>query len=86
MPGLPAVTADAKEITRFTEYLPKTEYLSKQEEIPMPFPLVPLLVGAAAGAFATYLLTNKLGAKKSSADQAPAEPIDAKPDATPLSD
>ncbi|QQO52860.1 MAG: hypothetical protein N838_05225 [Thiohalocapsa sp. PB-PSB1] len=52
----------------------------------MPFPLVPLLVGAAAGAFATYLLTNKLGAKKSSADQAPAEPIDAKPDATPLSD
>jgi hypothetical protein len=45
----------------------------------MPFSLLPFVVGAAAGALATYPLTNRPKTRESSADKALAEPTRAKP-------
>lgn len=52
----------------------------------MPFPLIPFLAGAAAGALATYLLTNRSETEESSIEKGLAEPTEDKLDPNPPSD
>jgi len=52
----------------------------------MPFPLIPFVVGAAAGALATYLLTNRPETRESSADKSLAESTDGEPERSPARD
>ena len=52
----------------------------------MPFPLIPFVVGAAAGALATYLLNNRPESRESSAYKSLAESTDGELERSPPSD